>query len=512
MVSERKPARGQQGGNGNADDRRAVNPRADRATITKGATGAIAPSATEERGTAGQASNLPPGVEARFNFTKPGLLALPATGRFYAVHDTDEKGLVLVVSPSGAKAFYLRRKVRGRSERVHLGRFPDMGVKSARKAAVREKGAIAEGKNPNEAKRARRQDLTVGEALDAYIEQHLVPNRKPKAATTAKQLKRDYLAPLLSLKLGELTRARIAAVHARTGRNRPTRANRALEVLSAACSFVIARGQAPATWHDANPCTRIPAFKENERERYLSAGELARFLDALDHEPADLADFFRVALLTGARRSNVLAMRWADVNLTAGTWEIAASEAKAGKPLAIALPPQAVEILERQRASLAALAEDVRRPRVAERLTFREARDRNAQAKRARNGEVYVFPSWGTSGHLVEPKSAWTRILKRAKIEDLRIHDLRRTVGSWLAAQGANAFLIGKALGHASIQSTKVYARLDLAPVRAAVEKVADAFDQAVADAKKEAEKVARLTPRDAERTTKAKRLTRGAR
>ena len=76
----------------------------------------------------------------------------------------------------------------------------------------------------------------------------------------------------------------------------------------------------------------------------------------------------------------------------------------------------------------------------------------------------WVFPSDGQSGHLNDPKKAWARLLKRAQIEDLRMHDLRRTFGSWQAALGANGYIIGKSLGHKSQQSTAIYARLNLEP------------------------------------------------
>ena len=68
--------------------------------------------------------------------------------------------------------------------------------------------------------------------------------------------------------------------------------------------------------------------------------------------------------------------------------------------------------------------------------------------------------------HLVEPKKGWKRILERAKIEDLRIHDLRRTLGSWQAKTGASLAIIGKSLNHKNQNTTAIYARLDLDPVR----------------------------------------------
>lgn len=67
-------------------------------------------------------------------------------------------------------------------------------------------------------------------------------------------------------------------------------------------------------------------------------------------------------------------------------------------------------------------------------------------------------------------------ILRQAGIENLRIHDLRRTLGSYQAATGANGYIIGKSLGHRSQQSTAIYARLNLDPVRESVNKATEAM------------------------------------
>ena len=82
-----------------------------------------------------------------------------------------------------------------------------------------------------------------------------------------------------------------------------------------------------------------------------------------------------------------------------------------------------------------------------------------------------MFPGCGKTEHLVEPKSAWQRVVKRAKLNDGRMHDLRRTLGSWQAAGGASLLIIGKSLGHRSERATRIYARLANDPVRESVEK-----------------------------------------
>lgn len=124
-------------------------------------------------------------------------------------------------------------------------------------------------------------------------------------------------------------------------------------------------------------------------------------------------------------------------------WTIPAAKAKAGEVIRIPLSSVALQILENRKLTSAS---------------------------------EWVFPGRGKSGHLEEPKTAWKRILKRAELTDLRLHDLRRTLGSWQAATGASLPIIGKSLGHKSLAATQIYARLDLDPVRAAVNKATSAM------------------------------------
>jgi len=148
--------------------------------------------------------------------------------------------------------------------------------------------------------------------------------------------------------------------------------------------------------------------------------------------------------LTGARKSNVLAMKWADLELKRGLWKISEAESKNKEPLVCILHPTAVEILQRRHIA---------------------AKDKPSE---------YVFPSWGSAGHITETKTAWKRIIDRVKIKNLRLHDLRRTLESWQAATGASLSIIGRSLGHKNIATTAVYARLDLDPVRASVNMAGD--------------------------------------
>jgi integrase len=91
----------------------------------------------------------------------------------------------------------------------------------------------------------------------------------------------------------------------------------------------------------------------------------------------------------------------------------------------------------------------------------------------AKKGCQWVFPatrSDSRSGHLNYPQRAWVRICERAGLKNIRIHDLRRTLGSWQAATGASLPIIGKSLGHKNQSTTQIYARLNLDPVRESVD------------------------------------------
>ncbi len=160
-------------------------------------------------------------------------------------------------------------------------------------------------------------------------------------------------------------------------------------------------------------------------------------------EPQEVwRDFFWISLFVAARRANVLAMAWDQINFELETWTI--PETKNGNSLAVPLTPSALEILKRR------YEDDEKHP-------------------------VWVFPSdrrgrkTGELSHLSNPKEAWKRILKRAGITNLRIHDLRRTAGSYMAIQGVSPTIIGKALGHRSQAATAMYARLTQDPVRQAM-------------------------------------------
>jgi integrase len=143
----------------------------------------------------------------------------------------------------------------------------------------------------------------------------------------------------------------------------------------------------------------------------------------------------KLALFTGQRRSNVLAMRWDDLDLDRALWTM--PHTKTGQHEA-PLSAAALEVLERRHAD--------------------------------RGDSEYVLPGLHGRGHLVDPMRAWKRILERAGIGNLRIHDLRRSVASWQTDLGASRAIVGKLLGHVREETTAIYGRPGLQPVRESLE------------------------------------------
>lgn len=72
---------------------------------------------------------------------------------------------------------------------------------------------------------------------------------------------------------------------------------------------------------------------------------------------------------------------------------------------------------------------------------------------------------------MMEPRKPWLALLEAAGLEDVRLHDLRRSLGSWATMTGASLTIVGAALGHKSPMATRVYARLQTDPVREAMER-----------------------------------------
>jgi len=376
------------------------------------------------------------------NFTKRALDVLPVPEQQAAVvRDDSTRGLGLRIEPTGKRTFFWSRKSHGRAVWRTIGEYPFVSLDEAREKAngfniEREKWKAGENPTP-------RSDRTLGEIITQYIERHIraTAAHPERAVKEIQSQTHRCLKNLSERKVASIRRAEILALRETTyKKSGPSAANRLVQNLRAALNWAIEA----ELWTGVNPAEGIPMYREKKRRRFLYKHELDALRDALNQTPnRDLADFVRLALMTGARKSDIYSMKWTDLALDRGTWLV--PEPKNREPYPIALTRHAVEILRARQ-----------------------------------NGSVWVFPSSpenpSRTGHILDMKRSWAQLLRRAGIEDLRQHDLRRTLGSWQAAGGASLLIIGKSLGHKTAAATQVYAQLDLSAVRESVERATTAM------------------------------------
>jgi len=372
-------------------------------------------------------------ADNKFSFSKAVLSKLPAAaaGKRAYYYDTKVHGLGLAVTATGTKSFVLYRKINGKPERIHLGRYPDVELEEARARAHELNAAIERGENPNDEKRLARAEWTLGGFFQIYLSEYAKLHKKSWAEDEAQF--RRYVQAWAERKLSSFAKAELQALHSQIGRDHGHyAANRLLALFHSL--FEKAREWG---WAHPNPAQDIKKFTERSRERFLQPDELPRFFQALAEEThPHLKDYVLLSLFTGARKSNVLGMRWQDLNLQQATWLI--PETKNGSSQLLPLMPEALLIL---------------------------------QQRRSQYGQTeFVFPARSQTGRWMEPQKAWWTLLDRAGIDNLRLHDLRRSLGSWQAVTGASTAIIGKTLNHKSLAATEIYARLNLDPIRAAME------------------------------------------
>jgi len=351
-----------------------------------------------------------------------------AVNMYISDYDDRYPVLELVVTAAGRKSFYYRSGSEGVSTRIRLGGFPETTVDMAWSLAKLKGAQVVMGNDPQDERRRQRAEMTLGELFKIYMDRHAVVHKK--SWREDEYMYNRHLRSWSKKRLSVIKRNDIQKLHVGVTQNcGPVTANRLLALLH----IVFAKGREWDLYAAINPVDGIKRNRERQRERFLSDDELKRFSAACDDEDPMIKDLFLMCLYTGARKNNVLKMRWSDLRLDLDPplWSI--PETKSGEPNLIPLTAESLEVIRRCR----------------------------SRSKHS----AWVFPGTGRLGHLVDPKRAFLRICKRAELSDLHIHDLRRTQGSWQAMLGSSLLVIGKSLGQTSANSTKIYARLGLQPV-----------------------------------------------
>ena len=359
----------------------------------------------------------------------------PAEG-YTILWDDEVKGFGVRTTANGAVAFIFNYRTRGgRLRRLTIGDTSEYSVETARKVAKRHRHVVDEGGDPLADRRAERGAPDFKDLADEYINKHL-PKKRPSSRKIDEQTLEKVLLPVLGpLKVTEITFDDIDGIHHKISKRAPYRANRVVALLSKMFSLAIKK-----RWRGDNPAKGIERNQESKRARYLSNDELSRLTEALAAYPDQhTADAIRLLLLTGARRGEVLSLKWDQIDFEAGTWTKPGATTKQKTEHVVPLSAPALQLLAKMR-----------------------------ECSRS----DYAFPNRDGSGHRVDLKKPWQAICKAANITGLRVHDLRHSYASFLVSAGLSLPVIGALLGHTQPGTTARYAHLHDDPLRKATERV----------------------------------------
>ncbi len=373
--------------------------------------------------------------------------AEPRASRF-VLWDAEVPGFGVVVHPSGRKSYVLKyRNAGGTIRKPSIGTFPALKVRDAREQARRWLAEVSNGGDPSLARQDARRVETFGTLGERFMAEHVREMLKPKTAKSyadiwclhvPEKLKRTKLDVVDQRRIERLHRA----VGEKTGRYI---ANRLVAMLSSLYSWAGKRGMVSA---GVNPAKAIVRFREEARDRFLSAEERARLEAVLDaaaevtpgeagHVSHSAVRCIRLLMLTGARLSEITRLTWGEVDVDRRVLRL--RDSKTGARL-VPLSTRAVDLLTSLRS---------------ERIV----------------GVELVLPTRG-GRELANMQRAWRTLRHRAGLDDVRIHDLRRSAASDALWAGMDLERLRLVMGHKSAATTRRYAYLAGADVLEAAEQM----------------------------------------
>jgi integrase len=374
--------------------------------------------------------------------TKRAVDTVRPTSRDTYLWDDELPGFGLKVTPAGRKVYLVQYRLggrRGRTRRVTIGQHGELTPTGARIEAKRLLGEVALGRDPASERDKAKADKSLAAVLDQFTTEHVKSKRKASTAREYQRIAKLYVLPRLGRRpIGDIKRQDIAKLHHELA-SKPYQANRTLALLSKFFNWAEKHGLRA---DGSNPCRHIEKYRESRRERFLSESELARLGDALREAERDNSATpwalaaIRLLIFTGARLSEILTLEWAYVDEERSL--LVLPDSKTGRK-AIRLNAPAREVLESV-------------PRL--------------------EGNSHVICGERPGQHLVNLQKPWRRIRKAAKLDDVRIHDLRHSFASVGASSGQSLVVIGKMLGHSQPATTARYAHLADDPVKAASDAV----------------------------------------
>ncbi len=356
--------------------------------------------------------------------------------------DSELPGFGIRVHSTGHKVYVAQARVPGGlPKRGVIGRDAEISTRDARRKAAEMIDRIRRGLDPEPPPAP--PEPTVTDLAGHYMTAHVEVNCRPGTVEQYRSLLDLHILPELGgLKLSEVNRSHASALHYGL-RNKPNRANHAVGLLSRMFNLAIAWGMTPAR---PNPCRSVKRYKQPECERFLNEEEYARLGRVLSEAGseggpmASAAAAVRLLLLTGCRRTEILRLRWDDIDRAAG--ELRIRESKTG--------PRRVPLTAPVARVLAGI------PRV--------------------EGNPWVIAGPRRGEPLKSINSYWYRLRERAGLDDLRLHDCRHSYASQALALGEGLPTIARLLGHNTVMTTYRYAHLAEDSEKASVARVGDSI------------------------------------
>ena len=369
--------------------------------------------------------------------------------------------------------YVLKYRFKGRQRFYSIGRHGSpYTVDGARTVAQRLLGQVADGIDPAGRRDADKGQPTVAEFFDRYCAEYSSAHKKPRSIAGDRGNFRLHIASALGhMRLGDVTRADVARLHSGRAAHKAN-ANRCLVLVSHLFNVAAKWGVLPEG--AGNPARGIEKYPEKRRERMLSAAELARLGEALARaatgwtdaewkaipakdrparqsaEDARAIACYRLLLFTGARLNEILSLRWEWIDFARGVARLPDSKTGA-KNLHLSAPALVLlQGLERYEGNPYVLPGDRMKP--------------------VQNGD----PNKAEPQAFVGIQKPWQRIRKAAKLDGLRIHDLRHAFASLAVANNETIYLVGAVLGHRQVTTTERYAHLSADPVKAVADRTAE--------------------------------------
>jgi len=352
-------------------------------------------------------------------------LKAPSSGE-KVFFDDEVKGFAIRIRNSGTKSFVYFYRHQGRLIRYTIGKVNSIELGLARNIAKEKYLEVSKGLNPTLEKEKRRSRLkTINELIERYLEEHAKVKNKPSSI----RINQYYINGLLNEKYGNKAVKEIDTAFCHEYQQQAIKifgrisSNRALSLLSKMFNLAKKWG-----WVEGdNPVYSVERIKEVPRKVWATKDKLRNILKAIGKaDNIYYRNYFFMICLLGNRSDETRLMKWEDIDED-NVWTIPGTTTKNGNPHRVPLTNKAIEILNNT----------------------------------PRSYNPYVFMSQKVENIPINGiGKAWRKIRKEANADDIRLHDIRRTIGSYLYQSGVSIQEIGGIFNHKSKATTEIYTHL----------------------------------------------------